>query len=267
MKFSLAISPCPNDTFIFDYLLHENQSYEFELHLEDIAQLNQWAEEGKYDIIKVSFATYLQVQNHYSLLQSGAALGHGVGPLLISKNPINSTNWEELKGFVNRSKIAIPGKSTTANLLLSTAFPEAKNKEEVIFNEIEEAVLAGKYDMGLVIHESRFTYQEKGLHLVTDMGKWWEDTYQLPIPLGCILIKKSIDDVYKIEIEKAIYESILQAWKRYPELSDFIRDNAQEMSEEVMKSHIELYVNDESLELSSDAMKAIDKLKEVFQTI
>lgn len=261
MKFSLAISPCPNDTFIFNQLLHHNDDFEFDLKLYDVEQLNQLAEEEKFDIIKVSFATYLKLKDKYNLLSVGAALGHGVGPLLVS----NKQNDEGKSINFSTAKIAVPGLHTTAYLLLKSAYPEAKNIVEMVFSDIENAVINNEVDLGLLIHEGRFTYKEKGLNLIKDMGEWWEETHELPIPLGCIIIKKSFNNDIKKSIEDAIKHSIKSAWNQYPTLDPFITEHAQEMSEDVMRAHIELYVNDESYNLSDKAIEAIKKLEDVSQ--
>jgi len=267
MKFSLAISPCPNDTFIFDHIINHNPDYEFDLELQDVEQLNQWAFEHKFDILKVSFATYLQVKDHYTLLKTGAALGHGVGPLLVCRDDFNWTSEEELLDKIQHARIAIPGRYTTAHLLLSSAFPQAKNKVDIIFSDIERSVLDGEVDLGLLIHEGRFTYKEKGLKLIQDMGDWWEQTHHLPIPLGCIIMRNDLYSSYQSMFETALQESLEISWKKYPTLSPFITGHAQEMSEDVMRSHIELYVNKESSQLSEKAQQAIHKLEEVFKTL
>ena len=256
MKLTLGFSPCPNDTFIFDAMINglvDTKGITFDYVMEDVATLNQWAQEEKLDITKLSYSTFLHTVNKYALLHSGSALGVGVGPLLVSKTPLDMAN-------INDFKIAIPGFNTTANLLLSLAFPQAKNKTALVFSEIEEAVLDGTYDAGLIIHEGRFTYQKRGLHKLIDMGDWWEKETNAAIPLGGIVIRRSFDKELCATVDSIIKDSLAYSWKRYPELSDFIRDNAQEMEEDVMRQHINLYVNDYSTDLGETGRKAINTL-------
>lgn len=261
MQLSIGISPCPNDTFIFDKMLNEAaDNIQWQLHLEDVETLNEWALAGKLDITKLSFATYLQVQDHYDLLQVGSALGKGVGPILVTKEALSFESHETLQDWLQDKKIAIPGKFTTANLLLSQAFPMVHNKAEMVFHGIENLVLTDQVDAGLLIHESRFTYEAKGLHKLIDLGEWWEKTYQCPIPLGGICIKKSLADTWKAPIEKMIQESLQYSWDNFPALSEFVKNNAQEMEEAVMRQHIELYVNEETMQLSTAGQAGIQQL-------
>lgn len=258
MKLTLGFSPCPNDTFIFDAMINglvDTHGIEFDYVMEDVETLNIWAEQGKLDITKLSYNTFIHIVNKYALLHSGSALGEGVGPLLVAKKPIAQSEIDNLK-------IAIPGFNTTANLLLSLAFPKAKNKAELVFSEIEAAVLNNKYDAGLIIHEGRFTYQKKGLTKLIDLGDWWEQTTQAAIPLGGIVIRRSFDKELCATVDKIIKDSLAYSWKRYPELSPFITENAQEMEEDVMRKHIQLYVNDYTTDLGSKGEKAIATLFE-----
>lgn len=258
MKLTLGFSPCPNDTFIFDAMVNgkiDTKGLTFEYVLEDVETLNRWAEEGKLDITKLSYNTFIHIANKYALLHSGSALGKGVGPLLIAKQPMDLAQIENLR-------IAIPGVMTTANLLLSLAFPKAKNKEEVIFSEIEAAVLDGRYDAGLIIHESRFTYQQKGLSKLIDLGDWWENTMNAAIPLGGIVARRSFDKELNATIDSVIKESLAYSWKHYPELSPFVKAHAQEMEEDVMRKHIDLYVNDYTTDLGEEGRKAVMTLFE-----
>jgi len=262
MKLTLGFSPCPNDTFIFDAMVNgkiDTRGISFDYVMEDVGTLNQWAEQGKLDITKLSYSTFLHTVNQYALLHSGSALGEGVGPLLVSKQPLVLKDIENFK-------IAIPGFNTTANLLLSLAFPKAKNKAELIFSEIEAAVLNCDFDAGLIIHEGRFTYQKKGLTKLIDLGDWWEQATQAAIPLGGIVMRRSFDKDLCATVDTILKESLAYSWKRYPELSDFITANAQEMEEDVMRQHIQLYVNDYSTDLGIKGRNAIttlfDKAKE-----
>lgn len=265
MKLTLAFSPCPNDTFIFDALVHhkiDTEGFEFDVQLEDVQTLNEWAIKEKMDISKISYGVLPQVMNKYTLLNSGGALGMGVGPLLITR--ANSGIAIEQKGGVYtlpaRTRVAIPGKNTTAHLLFSLAFPEANNKVFTIFNQIEDAVLSGEVDAGVIIHENRFTYQEKGLVKLIDLGSYWEETLKVPIPLGGIIIKKSIDPAIAATINQLIRSSIEYAFAHYPQVADYVKEHAQEMSEEVMRKHIDLYVNQYSLDLGNDGQKAVEQL-------
>ncbi len=258
MKLTLGFSPCPNDTFIFDAMVHgkiDTKGLSFDCVLEDVETLNRWAEQGKLDITKLSYNTFLHTVEQYALLHSGSALGKGVGPLLIAPKLLS---LDDVAGF----KIAIPGINTTANLLLSLAFPQARDKTEVIFSDIEERVLSGEFDAGLIIHESRFTYAQKGLHKLIDLGDWWENTMNAAIPLGGIVIRRSFDKALCATVDSIIKESLLYSWKHYPELADFVIQNSQEMEEDIMRKHINLYVNEYSTDLGDDGRKAIQTLFE-----
>ena len=256
MELTLGFSPCPNDTFIFDAMVNgkiDTHGISFSYVMEDVETLNIWAEQGRLDITKLSYSTFLHTVHQYALLHSGSALGQGVGPLLVSARPIDLSQ-------VNDLKIAIPGFKTTANLLLSLAFPQAQNKTEFVFNEIEAAVLTGGYDAGLMIHEGRFTYQAKGLVKLLDLGDWWEQTTHAAIPLGGIMMKRTHDRELCATVDSIIKASIAWAWERYPQLAPFVTENAQEMEEEVMRKHIQLYVNNYSTDLGETGRKAITTL-------
>jgi len=260
MKLSLGFSPCPNDTFIFDALVNnkiDSQGIEFDVVLEDVETLNQWSFDGKLDITKLSYPAFFRNTDHYILLNSGAALGKGVGPLLISK-------VKNQKSKVKDLSITLPGINTTANLLFSFAYPEAKNKKYKIFSAIEDAVLNNETDLGVIIHENRFTYQQRGLYKVKDLGEYWEEKMKLPIPLGGIAIKRSIDKVTSLKIKSLIRRSIEYAFANYPHIEDYVKQNSQEINEDVMRQHIELYVNNYSLELGEEGKKAIRVLFETF---
>lgn len=256
MKLTLGFSPCPNDTFIFDAMVNkkiDTRGIDFEYLLEDVETLNKWALEERLDVTKLSYNTFLHTVDKYALLHSGSALGKGVGPLLIAKQPMD---LGELHDF----KVAIPGEHTTANLLLSLALPDIKNKEVYIFNEIEDAVLSGEADAGLIIHENRFTYAAKGLHKLIDLGDWWEETVQAAIPLGGIVARRSFDTELLKTIDNIIRESVAFSWKHYPQLAPFVTTHAQEMDEQVMRKHIDLYVNEFTTDLGSTGTHAIETL-------
>jgi len=264
MKVSLGFSPCPNDTFIFDALVNhkiDTEGLEFETVLEDVETLNQWALQGKLDITKLSFPAFFQSLDKYVLLNAGSALGKGVGPLLISNNETGTPNDE-----INHFSIAIPGINTTANLLLSFAFPHAKNKIPMIFSAIEDAVLAGQADAGVIIHENRFTYRQKGLHKIMDLGEYWEEKMKLPVPLGGIAAKRRLPEDRIKKTDRLIRKSIEYAFANYPLITDYVKLHSQSMSKDVMRQHIELYVNSFSLDLSEEGKKAVEKLYEIFLT-
>jgi len=256
MIFTLGFSPCPNDTFIFDALVNkkiDTEGLDFSVVLEDVETLNQWALEGKLDISKISYGVLPSVMEKYDLLDAGGALGKGVGPLLIALNDIPR---EEIPSC----SVAIPGRHTTAHLLFSLAFPEAKNKQFMIFSEIEDAVLAGQVECGVIIHENRFTYQQKGLVKLADLGEFWETRTGAPIPLGGIVLRKGLNPDLAAKINGLIRKSLEYAFRHYPALPDYVKEHAQEMDERVMRQHIDLYVNDYSLTLGANGRQAIQTL-------
>ncbi len=269
MKLTLGFSPCPNDTYIFDALVNnkiDTEGIEFDVQLEDVQTLNQWAIEGKLDITKLSYGVLPSVLDKYIVLNSGSALGKGVGPILISPlRPLKGELFED-KSEVENAFIAIPGKNTTAHLLFSLAYPNAKNKIFLRYDEIENFVLANK-GLGVIIHENRFTYEQKGLKKIIDLGDYWEKETAHPIPLGGIVIKRNVDTNVQQQIDKLIKKSIEYAYTKYPELNDYIRTHSQEMSEAVMRKHIDLYVNNYSVNLGEEGKAAIIKLLDVYQTI
>jgi 1,4-dihydroxy-6-naphthoate synthase len=262
MKFTLGFSPCPNDTFIFDALVNkkiDTEGLEVEAILEDVETLNQWALQGKLDITKLSFPAFFQSLDKYILLNAGSALGKGVGPLLISKPEIQPS-----ASGIQHLSVVLPGINTTANLLFSFAYPGATNKKFMLFSGIEDAVLEGQADLGVIIHENRFTYQQRGLHKVMDLGEYWEEKMKVPIPLGGIVIKKSIDRKVSLQVDKLIRKSLEYAFANYPLITDYVKHHSQAMSEDVMRRHIDLYVNDYSLALGKDGKQAIETLHNVF---
>lgn len=263
MKLTLGFSPCPNDTFIFNALVNKKihtGGIEFDVLLEDVETLNQWAMEGKLDITKLSFPAFFNSLDHYVLLNSGSALGKGVGPLLIKKE---NTLVDDIKDH----SIAIPGTNTTANLLLSFSYPEADQKIPMIFSAIEDAVLNGETDLGVIIHENRFTYEDKGLVKVADLGENWEQQMQVPVPLGGIAIQRSVDPDLSKTIQTLIRQSIEYAFSAYPNIAEYVKQHSQTMSEDVMRQHIELYVNNFSLDLGDGGKNAIRRLFEVYKKL
>ncbi|MBX2934989.1 MAG: 1,4-dihydroxy-6-naphthoate synthase [Ferruginibacter sp.] len=260
MKLSLGFSPCPNDTFIFDALVNNKINTGgllFDVVLEDVQTLNNWAMEGKLDITKLSYGVLPLVLKEYIVLNSGSALGKGSGPLLIANNNQKINNIEA-------NTIAIPGENTTAHLLFSLAYPNAKNKIFLRYDEIENFVLQDK-GFGVIIHENRFTYAEKGLHKITDLGDFWEKQTNNPIPLGGIVIKRTINSAISVQVDALIKQSVEYAYhNHYKELAAYVKKYSQEMSESVMRNHIDLYVNQYSIDLGIEGRNAIYKLLEVY---
>ena len=254
-SYTIGFSPCPNDTFIFDAMINNRlpQNEGWNPHLLDVEALNKNAAVGMYDVTKMSFAAYAFVSDKYQILNAGSALGRGCGPLIISKLPLT---LEELKD----KKIAIPGARTTANLLMSIFVPECKAKVEMVFSDIEEAVLSGRCDAGLIIHENRFTYQQKGLFKVADLGELWEQKSGLPIPLGCIAVKRNLSEEEKKHIDDLIRHSVEYAFQNPSASKEYIAHHAQEMDPTVQQQHIDLYVNDFSVTLGVDGKNAIQTL-------
>lgn len=256
MEILVAFSPCPNDTFIFYALVHNKINTEglvFKPVYADVETLNTCAMEGKYLVTKLSYHAYAYASAKYQILHAGSALGKGCGPILISKDAI------DIKTLIDR-KIIIPGKYTTANLLLSLAFPFAKNKVEMVFSEIEGALLKGVADAGVIIHENRFTYAAKGLKKITDLGEYWETTYQLPIPLGGIAVHRTIENSLKLQINKLLKKSVKYAMENPEQTMEYVRSYSQEMEDSVIQQHIQLYVNNYSIDLGSEGMQAIEKM-------
>ncbi len=256
MKLTLGFSPCPNDTFIFDAMVHgriDTEGLEFDYFLADVEELNKRAFRAEVDITKLSYHAYSYVAQNYLILDSGSALGYRSGPLLISKRKIKSEELADLK-------IAIPGKYTTANLLFSIAWPEAINKTEYLFSAIENALLNEEVDAGLIIHESRFTFQQKGLMKIADMGEYWDKLTGLPIPLGAIVINRNLSDDISLKVNRVIKRSLEFAYHDSLASYDFVKKNAQEMKSTVMNNHIKLFVSKYTLDLGDDGKKAISEL-------
>ncbi len=258
MKLTLGFSTCPNDTFIFDAIVHHKidlQDIEFEIHMADVEELNRLSFENVLDITKLSFNAYAYVSSDYQVLDSGSALGKKNGPLLISKYKIYPDEIDNLN-------IAIPGEYTTANLLLSIAFPKATFKKSYLFSDIEDAVCDGEVDAGLIIHENRFTYHKKGLLKIIDFGEYWENNVGKPIPLGGIVVRRALPRDVKEKINRILYQSVAFAMKNPRESHDFVKQYAQEMDEAVMQGHINTYINDFTLRLGTEGREAIGVLYE-----
>jgi 1,4-dihydroxy-6-naphthoate synthase len=258
MKLSLGASPCPNDCFIFDAIVNHRidvESLEISLHLADVEALNRAAFAGEADITKLSYHAYAYCADRYVALDAGSALGRNCGPILISKREISP---EEVAG--GGVRIAIPGKFTTANFLLGFAFPHALDKTELVFSEIEPALLDEQYDAGLIIHENRFTYEGRGLKKILDLGEYWESVTAAPIPLGGIVIRRSLPDHVKQTVNRVLRRSVEYALANPAASLPFVREHAQEMSDEVMYKHIDLYVNEYSIDLGVEGRRAVETL-------
>ncbi len=260
MNFTLGFSPCPNDTFIFDGLVNkkiDTGDFTFTVQLEDVETLNEMAKKGMLDFTKISYGVLPLVAKNYKVLNSGSALGQGVGPLLISKKPVDFKD-------VEKYTIAIPGENTTAHLLFSLAFPNAKKKVFKRYDEIENAVLNSEEVLGVIIHENRFTYMDKGLYKIVDLGNFWEEKTSLPIPLGGIVGKRTLDENILKQVDGLIKKSIEYSFSNYPLITNYVKQHSQEMEEDVMKKHIDLYVNNYSIELGADGKNAIEKFMEIY---
>jgi 1,4-dihydroxy-6-naphthoate synthase len=264
MTLTLGFSPCPNDTFIFDALVNkkiDTEGLDFNVVLEDVQTLNEWAIRSQLDITKLSYGVLPLVLDHYRVIGAGGALGKGVGPLLIAAAP-----WKEGEP-VQQKKVAIPGENTTAHLLFSLAYPDAADKKFMVFNGIEDAVLNGQVDGGVIIHENRFTYQKKGLVKLAELGEYWEEKTQSPIPLGGIVVRKEFTGDQRAQINRLIRNSIEYAFAHYPFIAPYVKQHSQEMEESVMRQHIDLYVNNYSIDLGADGRKAVLTLLDVYRQL
>jgi len=251
---TLGFSPCPNDTYIFHALIHGLVATEIRFAaplLEDVETLNAWAMEGQLDVTKLSFHAFGHILDEYCMLRSGSALGRGCGPLLVSREPLDLNRGTALR-------VAIPGKYTTAALLFRMFAPQCTNLMEMRFDRIMDSVAAGAVDCGVIIHESRFTYGDKGLRCLQDLGAWWEETSGMPIPLGCIAAKRSLGRQKIEEIDAAVRKSLEVASIDPKRCLPYIRSHSQEIEESVVRDHIGLYVNDYSLDLGEEGIGAVE---------
>lgn len=264
MKLTIGFSPCPNDTFIFDALVNgkiDLHGLEFEPVLADVQQLNEWAKTGTLDVTKVSTGVLPEIWHSYRILDAGGALGKGVGPLLITR-----AEWKGVDPNDTQHFVAIPGENTTANMLFDMAFPGYRKKRFMIFSGIEDALLNKAVDFGVIIHENRFTYANRGLYLVKDLGSYWEGLTGLPLPLGVITAKKTLGPEIGKQLSRIIHESVNYAGQHsVVRLPDFVTQHAAEMDPEVMRSHIALYVNEYSKSMGSTGQKAIRALLKIVQ--
>jgi 1,4-dihydroxy-6-naphthoate synthase len=259
MRLSLGISSCPNDTFIFDALIHgkvDNEGLTFDVCMTDVEDLNRKAAERSIQITKLSFHAFSYVSENYTLLNSGSALGRKNGPLLISKNVRNTED-------INALRIAIPGKYTTANLLFSIFFPEALHKQEFIFSDIEGALLNNEADAGVIIHENRFTFEKRGLVKLADLGDLWESKTGFPIPLGGIAVDNSLPLSIQQKVDRVLKRSVRYAIEFPDSSADFVKKNARELEMDIIRKHIELYVNNFTEDLGETGKEAIRVLYQI----
>jgi len=261
-KITIGFSPCPNDCFIFDALIHhkiDTKHLQFEPVIEDVETLNRMAFKGKLHTTKLSYHAFSYLTHIYRLLTSGSALGFNCGPLLIAL-PEMAEKIKQNPEMISELKVSIPGKYTTANFLLSLAYPNLINKTELVFSEIEESIISNKTDLGLIIHENRFTYQQKGLVKITDLGEWWETYSQSAIPLGGIVVQRNLSESDQLVINQLIKESVEYAFANPKDVMPFVKKNAQAMDESVIKKHIDLYVNKYAIDLGEVGKKAVTLL-------
>lgn len=254
-ELTFGYSPCPNDTFAFHAIAHGIVHTPFRVRpvLLDIEELNRRAHSGEFDLTKLSVGAFAAVGDRYTMLRSGAALGKGVGPLVVARTPM--TLAEAMQG-----RVAIPGRETTAYRLLRLASPTIRETVELRYDRILRAVASGEVDAGLIIHESRFTYADHGLVKVIDLGDWWEQETQLPVPLAGICARSDLDAETRAAAEAAIRESVQYAFDHPDASAEYVRQHAQEMSAEVCQQHIRLYVNEHSLDVGEEGMRAIARL-------
>jgi len=258
MRLTLGFSTCPNDTFIFDAMIHQKvdtEGLQFDVVLADVEELNKNAFDSSIDITKLSYHAFAHIANHYKLLTSGSALGYKNGPLLISKRKIYANEVADIK-------VAIPGKFTTANLLFSIVYPKVKLKKEYLFSEIEEAIMDGEVDAGVIIHENRFTYEKKGLKKIIDLGEDWEEKTKNPIPLGGIVIHRKFDSKIQLKVNRVLKRSIEFAFANPNSSYKYVKNYAQELDDKVIKKHIELYVNKFTVDLGDKGKNAVKTLFE-----
>lgn len=265
---TLGYSPCPNDTFIFDAMVHgriDTEGLAFDVRLGDVEELNRLAFAGILDVTKLSYHAFGHLTEAYALLNAGSALGRGVGPLLVTADAQLAQRFrarpqvpgENIEAMDSQAPIAIPGRYTTANYLLGLALPEHTNKTEVLFSDIEARVLSGEFTAGLLIHENRFTYHERGLHKLMDLGEFWEGSTGHAIPLGGIVIKRSLPADVQQTFDRVLARSVQYAFEHPEASAEYVAEHAQEMDPEVRRKHIDLYVNEHSLDLGPEGRAAV----------
>ncbi len=261
MKLSIAFSPCPNDTFMFHDVATGDlrlDGFETDIHLHDVQELNELAAQGRYDITKLSCHGYLHVQEQYQLLGVGAALGFDCGPIIVARNELTRADLAS-------SRLAVPGELTTAHLLARLWAPEITNGLFVRYDEIMDRVLSGEADAGILIHESRFVYRQAGLQQIVDLGEWWQGETQLPIPLGCVAARRDLGTETIAKFESLLRLSIENSLATFDDapISEFIRQHAQEMDEDVLRKHIKMFVNEYSLDLGDSGRAAFETLNKL----
>ncbi len=253
MKLRLAISTCPNDTFMFDALIHgrvDTEGLDFELTMCDIEELNKLACSAEIDVCKISYGVYDLIAENFKILNSGSALGRGNGPLLVSRHRMYK---DEIKGV----RVAVPGLNTTANMLMTSLFGDSYERKAYLFSDIADVVLSDECDAGVLIHEGRFTYQDKGLSLVADLGELWQQKTNLPLPLGAIAVNRSLSEAVQQKIDRVLRRSIEFAMADPKASYNFVKHHARELSDEVLDSHIALFVNEFSVDLGEDGRNAV----------
>ena len=259
MKLTVAYSPCPNDTFMFHGLakgMFASPCRDTDIHLHDMETLNRLAMKGTYDVTKVSFHTYFLVQDEYELLNVGAAMGYDCGPVVVSAKDLQPSD-------LSSSRIAVPGELTTAHLLLQLWAPQARNRIFARYDEIMDLVSSGQVDVGVIIHEGRFTYHRSGFCLLVDLGQWWREQTDLPVPLGGIVARKNLGQETIREFEVLLRKAIENAIGNPEAACEYASQHAQEMDEAVLAEHIKTFVNDYSLDLGADGRSAVEKLREL----
>lgn len=252
MELSLAFSPCPNDTYIFHAMINslvDTEGLTFNVKMADVEELNKLAQSGKIDICKLSYNAFFSLVDKYCMLRSGSALGYNNGPLFVKKAGKKIEN--------SNPQIAIPGVNTSAALLLKTAYPNYTNLTPMLFSNIEQAILSGDVEAGVLIHEGRFTYQNKGLELICDLGEFWQENFKHPIPLGGIAVNRTLPLDVQHKVGRVLKRSIIYANEHPAESANFIKENAQEIETDVQKKHIALFVNNFTLELGKEGEDAV----------
>lgn len=253
MKLRLAISTCPNDTFMFDALIHgrvDTEGLDFELTMCDIEELNKLASSAEVDVCKISYGVYELIADRFKILNSGSALGRGNGPLLVSRHKMYK---DEVRGV----RVAVPGFHTTANMLMTKLFGDDYQREAYLFSDIADVILSEECDAGVLIHEGRFTYKQKGLNLVADLGELWDEKTNLPLPLGAIAVNRDLDEQTQCKVDRVLRRSVEFATAHPKASYDFVKQHARELSDEVLESHIELFVNDFSIDLGQTGRQAV----------
>ncbi|MCB1190561.1 MAG: 1,4-dihydroxy-6-naphthoate synthase [Leptospiraceae bacterium] len=262
LNLTLAYSPCPNDTFLFYYMVHQKLSSKFTITevLHDVEQLNISAKQTKFDVTKLSFYAYFEVMENYKLLTCGSALGRGCGPILVKKK-------NKRIRLNDHPNILVPGLLTTANLLLNLHLKNQYNPVPVRYDCVTKQIAKGDYDLGVIIHEERFTFEERGLEKVVDLGEWWENETSLPIPLGAIAIKRDLQPEIQVEFNNCLSQSLALAYEHPEKTKQYILSNSISIEEEIARKHIDLYVNDFTKNIGEEGKKAILTLLEKAQSV